>query len=319
MSRRVRGASFLLGVLVPAAVVTFKSEIADGTSAAPPGLVQTAASAPRNGRIAIISPAGISTIGPDGSLHTVKRCGSPMGPSGCYDLESIDWGPDGRRLAFSVTTIGAISSYNGMHFLNTRTRKERQLPQDGFDIDWSPDGSRIAYVEYRSFPAPVGSIYLLRPDGSGRTLIRTGSAGRDSSPSWSPDGKRLTYDETLGGKHSVWVIDLDGKHRRRLATNGADPAWSPDGRTIAYRTSCGIKLVTKAGEDVTPPKGPFPCRAIGVAGKPVWSPDGGKIAIGNRSGVYVMNADGSQLARRTSDNPTGIFGIARPTWQPIPR
>jgi TolB protein len=118
--------------------------------------------------------------------------------------------------------------------------------------------------------------------------------------------------------HFVWVVDVDGQHRRLVARNAADPAWSPDGRTIAYRTSCGIKLVTQAGKDVTPRSARL-CHAIGVAGQPVWSPDGRKIAIGNRRGVYVMNRDGSQLSRLTSVNPTGVFGFSRPTWQPLPR
>ena len=85
-----------------------------------------------------------------GVFHILKRCSPGQGPS-CYDLESIDWAPDGRRLAFSVTTIGAISTYNGLHVLNIRTGRDRHLPRDGFDIDWSPDGSRFAYVEFRQF------------------------------------------------------------------------------------------------------------------------------------------------------------------------
>jgi eukaryotic-like serine/threonine-protein kinase len=291
-----------------------------------------AAAEVRNGRITIINQArgardpkaGIATIDNRGVLHLLKRCNPGLG-SGCYDLQSIDWAPDGRRLAFSVTTIGAISTYNGLHILNIRTRKDRHLPRDGFDIDWSPDGSRFAYVEYARFSDPIGSIYVMRSDGSRRTLVRTGTAGRDASPSWSPDTKRLAYESNtppeysaLWSDHHVWVVDVDGKHRRILANYATDPAWSPDGRTIAYRTACGIKLITPAGKDVTPPTGHF-CTAIGVVGQPVWSPDGRKIAIGNRRGVYVMNRDGSQLSRLTSVNPTGIFRFSRPTWQPLPR
>ena len=223
-----------------------------------------------------------------------------------------------RRSPRSVPTTGFTSS--------TSVRgRDRHLPRDGFDIDWSPDGSRFAYVEFARFANPIGSIYMVRADGSGRTRVPTGSAGRDASPSWSPGGKRLAYETNAAWEYSfrlrdrfVWVVGVDGKDRHLVARNAADPAWSPNGRMIAYRASCGIKLVTPTGRDVTPRTGARRCRAIGVAGQPVWSPDGRKIAVGNRRGVYVMNADGSNLSKLTSVDPTGIFGFSRPTWQPLP-
>jgi dipeptidyl aminopeptidase/acylaminoacyl peptidase len=312
------------------AVVLLLAAFAGGVSSAGSG---GAAAAVRNGRVTIINQrrppperkAGIVTVDGSGGLHLLKRCDAGTGWRGCYSLQSVDWAPDGRRLAFSVTTISRITPYNGIHVLDTFTGADRHLPRDGFDIDWSPDGSRFAYVEYVRFPSPLGSIYFVRPDGSGRTLVRTRTAGRDASPSWSPGGKRLAYETNATGGYSVrlrdrsvWVVGVDGKDRHLVARNAADPAWSPNGRMIAYRASCGIKLVTPAGRDVTPPTGARRCRAIGVAGQPVWSPDGRKIAIGNRRGVYVMNADGSNLAWLTSANPTGMFGFSRPTWQPLP-
>lgn len=313
---------------IASAFVLLLAAFAAGVSSAGSG---GAAAAAGNGRITIIDqrgaapdrPTGISTIDRRGRLRVLKRCNVGQGPS-CYDLESIDWAPDGRRLAFSVTTIGAISTYNGLHVLNTRTGRDRHLPGDGFDIDWSPDGSRFAYVEFTHLH-PVGSIYTVRADGSGHTRLKTGSAGHDASPSWSPGGKRLAYETNAAWEYSVrlrdrfvWVVGVDGKDRHLVARNAADPAWSPNGRMIAYRASCGIKLVTPAGRDVTPPTGARRCRAIGVAGQPVWSPDGRKIAVGNRRGVYVMNADGSNLSTLTLVDPTGIFGFSRPTWQPLP-
>ncbi len=183
----------------------------------------------------------------------------------------------------------------------------------------------VRLCRVHAFANPVGSIYTVRADGSGRTRLKTGSAGHDASPSWSPGGKRLVYETNAAWEYSVrlrdrfvWVVGVDGKDRHLVARNAADPAWSPNGRMIAYRAFCGIKLVTPAGRDVTPPTGARRCRAIGVAGQPVWSPDGRKIAIGNRRGVYVMNADGSNLSTLTLVDPTGIFGFSRPTWQPLP-
>jgi TolB protein len=257
---------------------------------------------------------GISTLGRP--PRVLFECANTRG---CYWLESVDWAPDGRRLAFSVTTISTRSAYNGIHVIDTVTGRDRRIGStDGFDLDWSPDGSQLAYVEFAAFPRPHGSIYVMRGDGSRRRLLRTGLAtGNDSSPSWSPAGTRIAYATRRNGRSLIYVIGPDGSHRRLLASNASAPAWSPSGGRIAYRADCGgVKLVTPAGRDATPPGRPVRCRAIGVSGVPVWSPDGRKIAITTNKGIYVMDADGSDLTFVTTQTGKGMFGIGRPTWRP---
>jgi Tol biopolymer transport system component len=311
--------------LVVLAIIVFVPAVA--SARAEPG-----AADPKNGRITIIdqanpsafgSPFGIATIDRMGLVYPLFRC---LTARGCHDLESIDWSPDGRRLAFSVTTVGATSSHNGIHILNVRTRSDRHLRWDGFDLDWSPDGKQLAYVEYASFPRRAGSIYVIDANGSHRTPLRTGTEGLDDSPSWSPDGKRLVYETYLtvvGGESSsfanraILVIGINRNQPRLLATHAADPAWSPNGQRIAYNSGCGIRLITPAGRNVTPASHSRRCRAIGIAGRPIWSPDGHEIAISNKRGVYVMSSDGSHLRKLTTENPTGIFGLSRATWQPL--
>jgi dipeptidyl aminopeptidase/acylaminoacyl peptidase len=311
------GLVVLLGVLVAVALLSGANTV-DARSETP---------AAHNGPLTIIRVE--SRSGRNG-IYTLERPRAPRllfdcaNAIGCYWLESVDWAPGGRRLAFSVTTIRSRSAYNGIHVIDTVTRRDRRIGStDGFDLDWSPDGSRLAYVEFAGFPRPHGSIYVMRADGSRRRLLRTGlAAGNDSSPSWSPDGTRIAYSTRRNGRSFVYVIGQDGSHRRLLASNASAPAWSPSGGRIAYRAGCGgVKLVTPAGRDVTPP-GTKRCRAIGIAGAPVssvpvWSPDGRKIAITTRRGIYVMDADGSDLKLLTSETGKGIFGIGRPTWRPL--
>jgi len=293
------------------------------------------ASTVRNGPLTIATiDRGIWSIDSRGHAHQVFPCTPPR----CYDLESIDWAPGGRRLVFSVTTVTAKSSYNGIHVITPSTGADRHLcPRgvhfphlcpEGFSFAWSPDGKRIAYV----IPGAVGHIYLMNPDGSDRTLLRTGTGGLDSSPSWSPDGRQIAFATGGGHRSSISLVNRDGSHRR-LVFRGVTPPglpigspnpspwpdWSPDGTRIAFQWGCGIKVVTLQGKDATPRSANTSRLCFGLPGAPVWSPDGHEIAMGVRGfGTYIMDADGSHLTRVSTEDGRGMFGTARPSWQPLP-
>lgn len=208
----------------------------------------------------------------------------------------------------------------GSHFERLATLGKRNSQLLGCftpsELDWSPNGSRLAYICSDGVGNPT-EIYLIRVDGSGRTLLRTGPPAILSSPSWSPDGKRIAYAVQSQGPSSIYVVDLDGSHRHLLVRQGSSPAWSPDGSEIAYQTSCGVKLVSPSGTMI-----PTHRAARCLPGTPVWSPDGQKIALATTSGIYLMNANGTQITRLTTQRGTGTLlgdpGTARPTWRPRP-
>jgi Tol biopolymer transport system component len=213
-----------------------------------------------------------------------------------------------------------------MHVLDLASGKDRRAGIEGFSPQWSRDG-RIALVEPRTFPLPVGSIYLRRIDGRQVTEepLGTGTAGYDSSPSWSPDGTRLVFATRQNGTSTISIIDADGSHRRLLARHASWPAWSPDGSIIAYRTPCGVKLITPRGRDATPDTGSR-CNSLRVRGIPTWSPDGRWIAISRRDGprafsggfgVYVVRSDGSHGSFGLATS-SSTLGLGAPiAWQPI--
>jgi Tol biopolymer transport system component len=263
---------------------------------------------------------GLSTVeGPGciaGCLRPLVRC--PEHVRWCGQVESVDWSRDGKLFALSVTSYGAANPYNGIHVIDVASGEDRQLRSgsccDWFDLAWSPDGSRLASVTN-------GQIYVLEADGSGSRALQTATGGRDSSPTWSADGRQLAFATRPrdGAPAAIHVIGLNGSGKRLLVRGASAPAWSPDGRTIAYTDRCGgIKLITPAGDDVTPASLVRRCRVIGPPGRPTWSPDSSRIAIATAAGVYVMNRNGTDLTLATTERGRGVTGRADISWAPTP-
>jgi len=300
-------------------------------SGEPPTGVNVAEVAPRfrNGSLTIMDvetknysgPPGwyaFSTLDADGGLHLLVRC--PQRATWCGEIESIDWSPDGTRLAFGVSSVSVANPYLGLRVVDQVSGSDRVVLKpsnspreyDWFDIDWAPDGKRLAYVS-------EGRISLVNVDGTGRTLLGTSTVGNDHSPSWSPDGAWIAY-ATRSGYSSVYLIRPDGSQRTLLVRHASAPAWSPDGQRIALIRDGGIVFVAPSGR-LLPPRPPYRAGVpVGIAGPPVWSPDGRKIAMANRSGTYVMNADGTELVRMTSKSVGVWMGQApRPAWRPRSR
>lgn len=265
----------------------------------------------------------LAVVGGRGQIRPFLRC--PDRRSYCGLVESLDWSPDGKRLAFTVGAHGFVNPFVGLHILDVRTgRDEHVIDSDvctrviRSDLAWSPDGSRLVYVCDRASGSGRTRALALFEPGFGVRELRTGVGGRISSPTWSPAGDRIAFAVAVAGAPpAIFSVRLDGSNRRVVVRDGSAPDWSRNG-VIAYRSTCGgVKLVTRAGRDVTPPMGPFRCASIGVAGTPVWSPDGRELAISNRDGIYLVESDGSRLRRITTHIAIGAHG-GRPSWRPSP-
>ncbi|WP_347558767.1 hypothetical protein [Robbsia sp. KACC 23696] len=150
-------------------------------------------------------------------------------------------------------------------------------PHSFFRPSWSPDGKWIALSsdigsDWRGHNLPVGwertqegSIYMIKPDGSGWRKLASHEGFDEGSPSWSPDGKKVVFYETpvesTWGAHRPEGIDKvesqliavnvsDLKRTTLTATPGFKvfPQYLTDD-TIAYHVKGGSHegLYTTAG------------------------------------------------------------------------
>jgi Tol biopolymer transport system component len=308
--------------------------------ATPPGV---------NGRIAFLrlefqnSPltGGLWVTTPGGG--TVVRVTRP--PGGTVD-ENPDWSPDGARIVFSesppsgahsIWTVGANG--RGLRRVTPPCPPGAGIPRcvadDGWPV-WSPDGTHLALQRLSGALRPRGAtvdnataIYkdeIVVTDANGahvRTLVWLGPwRGDPQAPAWSPDGKRLVFvgkfmtSKTNGSGcecRSLWVVDVDGRHRHQILAPGLRPGgrpdWSPDGKTILFRTHPGDDPSGYGSNLYTiHPDGSGLRQLTHYSGhdrvlEGSYSPDGREIVFGTSHGavggslpdLFVMDADGTHV------------------------
>jgi RNA polymerase sigma factor (sigma-70 family) len=115
-------------------------------------------------------------------------------------------------------------------------REPLKIPTEDTVQDWSTDGAWVITASGRN--ARIGwQLYVMRPDGRDQRQVTEG--GNPFYARFSPDGRRLLYSDgtlKLKERQGIWVVNLDGKDRRRILATGdgtASACWSPDGKRIA--------------------------------------------------------------------------------------
>jgi Tol biopolymer transport system component len=145
---------------------------------------------------------------------------------------------------------------------------------------------------------------------------------------YSPDGKKIAfYAEADGGAFSgIFVVGVDGKHRRMIIDGGSAPAWSPDGRTIAYdyydfaRKAESIGLAAADGKHrrrlvlSSPSRVPRLPRA---PAEPAWSADGRRIVFtDDEQAIWIAHRDGTGARRIIAPRHVDRAWVSNPAWQP---
>jgi Tol biopolymer transport system component len=157
-----------------------------------------------------------------------------------------DWSSDGSKIVFESGVEGQLSIF----VIDFDGKNLTRLTNNDFNDEgpvWSPDGKKIAFFSNRQpgkDQLPISlQIYVMNADGTGQRRVTHEGPALEYKLSWSPDGKQLVFQsrpEIDPGVHSLYVIGVDGKRRKRI-TNGrfddTSPEWSPDGKQIVFSQS----------------------------------------------------------------------------------
>ena len=160
---------------------------------------QHAAVRPQPGSLTVVASPGngvskLLEILPGGRTRVVWHCPRPVF---CGELTSVDWAPDGRRVAFTLDEIGGVSAYVGLHIVDLASGRDIHLPAlSNLKQLISSEKARLGCL----FPTNVA---------------------------WAPDGRRLAYNCTRHGRR-LWASagdlhDPQRRHTTRAAADGRPP------------------------------------------------------------------------------------------------
>jgi Tol biopolymer transport system component len=206
---------------------------------------------------------------------------------------------DNGLIAFQNDTLGGIYTIKA----DGSARKEIS---DGFEPSWSANGKRIVFVMEKGADTEV---FTMSASGKHRHRL-TDDKKWEWEPVLSPNGKQVAFrtGEFRGDTGPIYVMDIDGSHRRRIVEIGKNPDWS---RAFGKAKHGLIAFTLYDAPD--PCFGTFEIATVKPTGKgqkllpfgcrtslfPSWRPDAKQLAfasyppVGN-SDIYIGPTDGNE-------------------------
>ena len=93
-------------------------------------------------------------------------------------------------------------------------------------------------IAYESYADGNWDIFVMNADGSQPVNLTKTPDLNEHYPQVSPDGTRICFVADKGeGREairSLYVMDVDGQHRQKIADYAREPFWSPDSKVIGF-------------------------------------------------------------------------------------
>jgi Tol biopolymer transport system component len=93
-------------------------------------------------------------------------------------------------------------------------------------------------IAYECYVNDNWEIFVMNADGSQPVNLTATPNVHEHYPQISPDGSKIAFSVDQGegreAVRSLYVMDIDGQHRRKLADNAREPFWRPDGKVIGF-------------------------------------------------------------------------------------
>lgn len=93
-------------------------------------------------------------------------------------------------------------------------------------------------IAYECYVDNNWEIFVMNADGSNPVNLTRTSGEHEHYPQVSPDGTKICFsvDDGEGREavRSLYVMDIDGTNRKKLADHAREPFWRPDGKVIGY-------------------------------------------------------------------------------------
>ena len=95
-------------------------------------------------------------------------------------------------------------------------------------------------IAYESYVNGNWEIFVMNPDGSGALNLTKTPDLNEHYPQVSPDGTKMCFVADKGegreAVRSLYVMDIDGRNRKKIADYAREPFWAPDGKVLGYST-----------------------------------------------------------------------------------
>ncbi|HEY3864080.1 MAG TPA: hypothetical protein VGO59_19600 [Verrucomicrobiae bacterium] len=93
-------------------------------------------------------------------------------------------------------------------------------------------------IAYESYAQGNWDIFVMNADGGHPANLTKTPDLNEHYPQISPDGRRMCFvadkGEGRAAVRSLYVMDMDGRHRRKIADYAREPFWSPNSKVIGY-------------------------------------------------------------------------------------